>query len=448
MLERINQAYRDIATVVEPSVVHISAQYMDRDSLGVERAGISTGSGWVYDDQGHIVTNNHVILNAVRIDVQLHNGTVREATLVGSDPSTDIAVIKITPGLLHPAQLADLAAPVKQGDLVFAFGSPFDFRFSMSSGVVSGKDRSVGVLRDEAGVRIGYENFIQVDAAINPGNSGGPLTDYRGHVIGMNTAIATGTRRYNGGLDEGQFAGIGLAIPLDMIYPVVTQLIKNGYVEKGFLGVNVPLNADDNSSRLARLGFNGNGIVITAVRDNEAAAIAGVQPDDVVTHVNGRPVGTVPQLQSIVSSMLPGESATLTIWRTQPERQVSQMMEISVPLARLDMLRATGQIPPNQPRDSIVGLGIARMATSTPELAEGFGAAFRPGVIIQGLVPDSRLSTLIGAGTIIVAVNDFTVGDVDEFIAALRSTDFSRQGARAEAYDSLGRRLMLRLAAE
>ena len=146
--------------------------------------------------------------------------------------------------------------------------------------------------------------------------------------------------------------------------------------------------------------------------------------------------------------MLPGESATLTIWRTQPERQVSQMMEISVPLARLDMLRATGQIPPNQPRDSIVGLGIARMATSTPELAEGFGAAFRPGVIIQGLVPDSRLSTLIGAGTIIVAVNDFTVGDVDEFIAALRSTDFSRQGARAEAYDSLGRRLMLRLAAE
>src|SRR5690606_35708911 len=125
------------------------------------------------------------------IEVQLYNGELRPAEIVGFDRSTDIAVLKIPAGRLHPAVRRGPEAPVRQGDMVFAFGSPFDFRFSMSSGVVSGQGRSVGVIRDEFGRRSGYENFIQVDAAINPGNSGGPLTDFRGHVIGMNTAIAT-----------------------------------------------------------------------------------------------------------------------------------------------------------------------------------------------------------------------------------------------------------------
>lgn len=446
VLERMNQAYRDIASIVEPSVVHISARYRERDGQGREFAGLSTGSGWVFDEQGHIVTNHHVVMNAERIDVQLHNGSVREAELIGADPSTDIAVLKISPGLLHPAQLAPLDEPVSQGDLVFAFGSPFDFRFSMSAGVVSGKDRSVGVLRDESGRRWGYENFIQVDAAVNPGNSGGPLTDYRGRVIGMNTAIATGGRRFAGGFDEGQFAGIGLAIPLDMIYPAVTQLIKSGFVEKGFLGVNVPLSAQDNDTRLATIGFGGKGVVITGVQAQQVAELAGLRANDVVTQINGRPISSVPQLQSIISSMRPGETARLTVWRMGQEQ--SELVEISVPLAKLDLLRASGQLPPDQPRDSLIALGIARMATNTAKIAQAFDAPYYPGVMIEEIVPSSRLSRFMGNGTTITKVNDVRVRDVDEFLTVLRGANFNRHVVFVEGFDATGEPVIARLQLE
>ncbi len=446
VLQRINQANRDIALLVEPSVVHISAQYVERDGAGPETRGLSTGSGWVYDEDGHIVTNHHVIKDAVRIDVQLNNGGVREATVVGADPTTDVAVLKIKPGLLHPAQLAPLDETVNQGDLVFAFGSPFDFRFSMSSGVVSGKDRSVGVLRDVGAGRVGYENFIQVDAAVNPGNSGGPLTDYRGRVIGMNTAIATGSRRHS--LEEGQFGGIGLAIPLEMIVPAVTQLIKNGYVEKGYLGVNIARDPQENARLLAQVGFSGNGVIITGVRDHEAADAAGVRKDDVVTQINGRPVRSVAQLQSMISSILPGENARLTIWRQEQDAAEGQVVDVTVPLAKLDMLRATGRLRPNQPRDSLIDFGIVRMATNTPKLARAFDATYTPGVMIEEVVPDSRLALSVEAGTTIVKVNDIPVSDVDQFFIVLGTIDFSRQMVIAEMMAADGRRKIVRLQVE
>lgn len=447
MLERLNQAYRDIAAVVEPSVVHISAHYVDRDGLRREFPGLSTGSGWVFNEDGYIVTNHHVIANAQRIDVQLHSGMTREARLIGADPTTDIAVIKVAPGLLYPAQLADPNEPVRQGDLVFAFGSPFDFRFSMSAGVVSGKDRSVGVLRDETGRRLGYENFIQVDAAINPGNSGGPLTDYRGRVIGMNTAIATGRRAGSNVVEEGQFAGIGLAIPLDMIYPVVTQLIKNGVVEKGFLGVVIALTADENNQELVRLGYNGSGVWIREVQPGQAAALAGIRADDVVTHVNGRPVASVPQLQSIVSSMLPGESARLTVWRLDPVQRTSQILEIAVPLARRDLVQLTGKLPADQPRDSLLTLGIARMTTHTRELAAEHGITYRPGVLIQELVPGSRLSRIVGPGAVIVSVEGRVVRDVDELLAVLAEQNLNLP-VRVTIVDTADRTLRVGIEAE
>jgi serine protease Do len=447
MLERLNQAYRDIAAVVEPSVVHISAHYVERDGMGREVAGLSTGSGWVYDHDGHIVTNHHVIANAHRIDVQLHSGQTREARLVGADPTTDVAVIKIDSDLLHPAQLADPGEPVRQGDLVFAFGSPFDFRFSMSAGVVSGKDRSVGVLRDDSGRRLGYENFIQVDAAINPGNSGGPLTDYRGRVIGMNTAIATGRRAGSNMIEEGQFAGIGLAIPLDMIYPVVTQLITNGVVRKGFLGVEIAETPDENTRELAKLGYNGVGVWIRAVRPRQAAMLAGVKADDVVTHVNGRTVASVPQLQSIVTSMLPGDSARLSLWRLDRTQQTSQLLEIAVPLARWDLVRLTGRLPADQPRDSLLAYGIARMVQSTPELARSMNVPYRPGVMIQELIPESRLGKNFPVGSILVGVEGLPIRDVDELFEALDRLDLSYP-VRVVIVDPAERTVRLALEAE
>jgi S1-C subfamily serine protease len=168
ILEQLNQAYRDIATLVEPSVVHISTERTVRQQWDQDRVVGSSGSGWIYDDEGHIVTNYHVVEDAERIEVQLSTGRDREAELVGFDELTDIAVIKIPPGQLSPAlraepELDSSYLRARQGDLVFAFGSPFDFRFSMSKGVVSGIGRSVGVIRNSRGQPIGYEYFIQVD---------------------------------------------------------------------------------------------------------------------------------------------------------------------------------------------------------------------------------------------------------------------------------------------
>ncbi len=332
ILQQLSQAYRDIATLVEPSVVHVSTERPMSIRLGEQRLIGSSGSGWIYDDAGHVVTNYHVIQDAERIEVQLHNGIIREAEVVGYDPLTDIAVIRIEPGRLFPAMVAetdaDGAVKVKQGDLVFAFGSPFNFRFSMSSGIVSGIGRSVGVIRDNRGRTMGYENFIQVDAAINPGNSGGPLTDARGRVIGMNTAIATGRGNR---LDEGQFAGIGLAIPIDMIEPVVEQIIRTGSVQKGFLGVSVLDSHATIARELELIDFSGYGLTVGRVDVNNPAFDAGLQLGDVITDVNGRRVSTLQGLDEVTAAVGSGETVALSVWRYDPKTDRAERLRINLP---------------------------------------------------------------------------------------------------------------------
>ncbi|MEX0742495.1 MAG: trypsin-like peptidase domain-containing protein, partial [Phycisphaeraceae bacterium] len=265
----LSRAFRDVARVVEPSVVHISVSRQtpnqpqggqrpegfeglpetpedlrrwfferrpDRPQPRQEeqqqqppapdyyRAPIpfGNGSGWIHPDGQHIITNNHVIREADQIEVKFHDRTTARAEVVGRDEQTDIAVLKLVQEKdLHPSEIAE--EPVDRGDIVFAFGSPFGFEFSMSQGIVSGKGRQIGILGS-----MGYENFIQTDAAINQGNSGGPLTNYHGQVVGMNTAIATET---------GGNMGIGFAIPADMIVGIVDQIIGSGSVTRGYLGV-------------------------------------------------------------------------------------------------------------------------------------------------------------------------------------------------------------------
>ncbi len=554
ILQKINQAYRDIATLVEPSVVHISTERTIRN-FGEVRVISSSGSGWVYNELGYVVTNNHVVRDADRIEVQLHTGITREAMIVGADPYTDIAVIKIDPVRLFPAlrakPTADGDSIVRQGDLVFAFGSPFDFRFSMSSGIVSGIGRSVGVIRDEQGVPYGYENFIQVDAAINPGNSGGPLTDTRGHVIGMNTAIATGRGNR---LDEGQFAGIGLAIPIEMIEPVVEQIIDSGSVKKGFLGVAVldrestvgnelsrigfggygitvgrvdpdhPAydaglalgdvitgingqevrtvahleaiardieprdttvlsvwrydpdsgDADELQIRLpgvvaangfrgvwllelndkiadwlAVLGFSGRGVRIVSLQPGEPARQAGLRPRDIITHVNDSPIASTAQLQSKISTIMPGDVARVTVWRYDPQSGRGNVTTNDVQLSRLDELALMGKIPSDQRDISLRRLGLARIATNTPRLADKYGAEFRQGVLVAAVVPDSSLDGKIEPGSVIVAVMDQRVTDEEEFFAMLKRYNLrARRGVQITYITPGGRRFDTHLALE
>lgn len=389
ILQHINQAYRDIATAVEPSVVHISAQRFAEGQRASGTSALSAGSGWIYDEQGHIVTNHHVVEDAARIDVQLYDGEIRPATIVGFDRSTDIAVIKIEPGRLNPARRADPSVPLRQGDLVFAFGSPFDFRFSMSSGVVSGQGRSVGVIRDQFGER-GYENFIQVDAAINPGNSGGPLTDYRGNVVGMNTAIATGPRRR---YEEGQFAGVGLAIPIEMIEPVVSQIITSGEVRKGFLGVHILDRGETVSRELSVLGFHGSGVVVVRV-DPDMPSVSGVlQPLDIITRV-GNPtltrehysVDSVAQLLAVLPQE--DEMVELMLWRFDAQRDAGFRQHVTMPV---DALRAQAAVSLADTDDLISArlkqLGFRNHGVLIPRL-DPHGPAARAGLRIGDVLTD------------------------------------------------------------
>lgn len=443
VLEQMNQAYRDIASVVEPSVVHISTERDYRDRFGTIRYEGTSGSGWIFNKDGHIVTNYHVIKDAERIQVQLHTGKLRDAQIVGYDRFTDIAIIKIPSGMLHEAVLASPGETVKQGDMVFAFGSPFDFRFSMSSGVVSGMGRYVGVIHDERERWSGYENFIQVDAAINPGNSGGPLTDIRGHVIGMNTAIATGKRS---SLEEGQFAGIGLAIPLSMIRPVVEQIIDNGFVVKGYLGITVNELSPNDIREYEILGFtNGLGVMVQGAYEDGPAYAEGVKAGDIITHVNDEVIDTRRQLQAVISSMRPEEIARLNLWRYDLETKQSRTMTIAVPLVSLGSASAVSLLPSNRPTESLRTFGIARMSTSTPDIASDMDVPFIHGVMIQAIVPASELDKKdISPGSVIIRVGDKYIRNVEELHKAIDQYDI-RIGVRLKIIDVKGEQVNMRL---
>ena len=330
-LADMSAAMRDVADAVEPAVVHVSVAGQATGRLG-SRPFTQSGSGWVWDGEGHVVTNAHVIDGAAALEVQLHDGSLHEATLVGLDPRTDIAVLRIdADGLLPARRSTELPA---QGDLVFAFGSPFEFRFSMSSGIVSGIGRSAGLAEVE------YESFIQVDAAINPGNSGGPLTDVRGSVIGMNTAIATGRGAALGG---GQFAGIGLAIPMGIAENVVTQLIERGRVTRGFLGVGVldarrlqRGGARSPALRAVAAAYSGDGAVVTSVTPGGPAAAAGIEVGDVITSIGGRRIEAGDEVFTAIGTRRPGTELELGVWRLPPDGANGAGRAVRVTLGVLD----------------------------------------------------------------------------------------------------------------
>lgn len=403
VLEAVNQAHRDIAMKVEPSVVYISTERDVNDPrLPREVMQLSSGSGWVYDEFGHIVTNAHVIDGAERIEVQLYNGALKRAVRVGTDPRTDIAVLRIEAGELHPADRS--AEPVQQGDVVFALGSPFDFRFSISQGIVSGEGRQAQL------DTIHYQNFIQVDAAINPGNSGGPLVNIYGQVVGMNTAIATGRP---GSLNDGVFSGIGLAIPMSMIESVVPQLIEKGEVTRGFLGVE--LFEDLSRGKARTLGFNGEGVEVRAVHPDGPAERAGVAPGDVITAVDGRSVATLKQMQSRISSHFPGEKLTLDIWRYDPVTDSADTFRLDVSLARL---RPEQMVDPTVLR-FLFRLGFVKLETATEERTATMGVPQRRGVLVEQVNEGSSISDMLPPGTIITHIYDDPVQNLDEFYSRL-----------------------------
>jgi len=307
VLERLNRAVRNIAAAVEPSVVHLQV-YDDGPRGGFRGA---SGSGWVYDEQGHIVTNAHVVSGSAGVLVQFFDGRVVDGKLVGFDMASDIAVLRVEPGShLIPFRRAT-GIRVERGDRVFAFGSPFNFKFSMSEGIVSGLGRSAPTLVGVAGI----SNFIQTDAAVNPGNSGGPLVDVRGRVVGMNVAIVnaknTSGRTERDEDHEGQSAGISMAIPLATIESRVEQLIAGGPVVSGFLGIAF----SDTQQYGEDGGAQGRGVRVASVTRGGAAEQAGIEPGDIITALNGEQVSEWDHVRTIISNAKPGQNMTIGVWR-------------------------------------------------------------------------------------------------------------------------------------
>lgn len=329
-LEQANQGARDVADAVLPGVVHIQVRTPGRFADNEAPEGgenpqpeqprqrrtwpRASAAGWFFNDQGFIVTNAHVVDEAEELRVELYDGRVRTARLIGADPLTDIAVIKIDVDNTLPLRRAS-KDPVRIGDRVFVFGSPFGIKFSMSQGIVSGVGRSEAA--SFVGMRQGYTNFIQTDAAMNPGNSGGPAVDVNGRVVGMAAAIANNTQfsfgeqRFSGG----QSAGIGFAIPIETIESVVAQLMDSAIILRGYLGVSLSPSLSPEIARELDIGYDGFGVPVNDVRQGQPADKGGLRRRDVILAVNEQPTPNSDVVRSMISIRAPGEQVRLKLWR-------------------------------------------------------------------------------------------------------------------------------------
>jgi len=259
------------------------------------------GSGVIVSPEGYVLTNHHVIEGAEAIEVTLNDGRSTLAKVIGTDPETDLALLKIDlPNL--PVIVLGRMETLQVGDAVLAIGNPFGVGQTVTSGIVSALGRK------QLGINT-FENFIQTDAAINPGNSGGALVDVNGHLMGINTAIYS---RSGGNL------GIGFAVPVSTATQIMASLIKEGKVTRGWIGVEPrPLNAElAESFGIAKIsGELPKGVLINGVLQNSPAAKAGLQPGDLVMQVAGHEVSDVPEMLSRVAALVPGEAATVSILR-------------------------------------------------------------------------------------------------------------------------------------
>ncbi len=333
----LSAAFISIAESVTPAVVSIEAERPGRNRRGggqqipeelreffpffdaPEGGGggggrqipqFSGGSGFIISPEGYVITNNHVVENATDIDVALQDNRRIKARLVGADPLTDVAVIKLE-GSGFPTVRVGRSETTKIGEWVLAIGNPLDLGTTVTSGIVSAKGRNVGIIAQTAQSNWAIEDFIQTDAAINPGNSGGPLVNLRGEVVGVNSVIASRT---------GYYSGYGFAIPIDLARRIADDLIRYGRVRRAALGVAVrDVSAEDAEVlRLPKI----TGVLVNDFEAESPARTAGIQPGDVIVAVNGQTVQHTGELQRRVTSSRPGETVTLDIIRNGQPRQV------------------------------------------------------------------------------------------------------------------------------
>lgn len=358
------------------------------------------GSGMIIDRLGHILTNYHVVKDVDEIKVQLADKRSFDARIVGTDPNTDVAVIRIVgavPANLPTVELGDSDA-LQVGNLVLAIGAPFGLTQTVTTGIVSATGRSdVGIAT--------YEDFLQTDASINPGNSGGPLVNMRGQVIGMTSAIATSR-------NVGQSAGVGFAIPSNMIKAMLPVLARGGKIVRGMLGVVI----QDLTQSLAeafRLPEAKGALVSQVVKDSPAAK-AGLRPGDVILRYNGKEVPDSHMLRNLVAATAPGTKVALGVMRNGRERK----LEATIGKRPSEAKARTSQ-PSAPPANRLASAGL-RLRTLTPDLAQRLGLQGEKGVLVTAVEAGSPAAEAnLEPGDLIVEVNRTPVTSVADLQKAL-----------------------------
>ena len=326
----------DAAAAATPTVVHIKSNIMLQsrrrgffgdpffdDFFGPSRprSAQSSGSGVITSPEGYIVTNNHVVENAQTLEVNLHDGRTYPATIVGTDPSTDLAVIKIEESNLPYLPFGN-SDQVEIGEWVLAVGNPFSLSSTVTAGIVSAKARNINILKEQTAI----ESFIQTDAAVNPGNSGGALVNSRGELIGINTAIASPT---------GAYAGYSFAVPAEIVKKVVQDLMVHGVVQRAFLGADM---VELNGVVSKKLGLDvTQGVYIESVNPGGSVAKAGIQPGDVILKVEGKTLKNAAELQEYVGRKRPGDVIAATISRSGKTKEVD--IKLQNHLGTTDVIR-------------------------------------------------------------------------------------------------------------
>lgn len=358
---------------------------------------IASGSGVIIRPDGYIVTNNHVVADASKLEVTLNDNRTFDADVVGTDPNTDLALIKIDAQGL-PAMTVGDSDSAQVGEWVLAVGNPFNLESTVTAGIVSAKGRNININENRAAI----ESFIQTDAAINPGNSGGALVDLDGNLIGINTAIATPT---------GVYAGYGFAVPSNLMKKVVDDLINYGKVQRAFLGVTIH-NLDSKLAKEKDIPLS-EGIYVDSVMENGAAQSAGIKPGDVITKLDENDLKTSSQLQEGIARHKPGDKISLTVFRQGKAKTFN---------VSLKNMAGNTEITKAYKDDVLKGLGAGFENLSKSEKSK-LGLEGKGGVKVAHLyLGNLTRQTDIHEGFIITAVNNHGISDVDDLIAELKKS--------------------------
>lgn len=428
--ERLSASFAQVAKLVEPAVVSIDAkgrtpevatrdQTRPGDSDDVldffqrqlpRRPSYSVGSGFIVDKAGYILTNAHVIEDAVRITVKLDSGEEFVARVIGSDEETDLAVLKIESAKELPFIKLGDSNKAEVGDWVLAIGSPFGLTRSVTAGIIS-------QVRRETPYATAFQKFIQTDAAINRGNSGGPLVNLEGDVIGINSQIATST---------GDFNGVGFALPANDAAEVYGQIVRNGKVRRGYLGINL----DSVKNEFAKVyGMKeAKGAIVTNVSDPTApAAAAGIQAGDIIVEFDGKTVENAQDLIAKVASTPPDRSVNLNFLREvgtviQRRAVTIKLGERVSPESRSGS--STGSKPLGRMADDTRPFGLS-LVELTPSLAANYKFDGQKGLLIKSINPESFIADVkastgadaLGEGDLIQRINREPVTDVKTFAA-------------------------------